>query len=35
MSLGNRGWRWVGLGAEMGEFRDQEVEMGRFRCGDG
>ncbi len=35
MSLGIRRWRWVGLGAEMGEFRDEEVEMGRFRGGDG
>ncbi len=31
MSLGIRGWRWVGLGVEMGEFRDQGVETGRFR----
>ncbi len=35
MSLGIRGWRWVGLGVEMSEFRDQGVEMGRFRGGDG
>ncbi len=27
----SRGWRWVGLGVEMGGFRDQRVEMGRFR----
>ncbi len=31
MSLGIRGWRWVGLGVEMGEFRDQGVETGMFR----
>ncbi len=34
--LGIRGWRWVGLGVEIGGgFRDQGVEMGRFRGGDG
>ncbi len=27
----SRGWRLVGLGAEMGGFRDQGVETGRFR----
>ncbi len=27
----SRGWRFVGLGVEMGGFRDQGVEMGRFR----
>ncbi len=26
MVLGIRGWRWVGLGVEMGGFRDQGVE---------
>ncbi len=31
----SRGWRWVGLGVEMGGFRDQGVETGRFRGGDG
>ncbi len=31
----SKGWRWVGLGLEMGEFWDQGVEMGRFRGGDG
>ncbi len=38
MGLGIRGWRWVGLGVEMGGFRDQGwrwvglgVEMGGFR----
>ncbi len=35
MGLVIRGWRRVGLWVEMGEFRDQEVEMGRFRGGDG
>ncbi len=35
MSLGIRGWRWVGLGVEMGEFRDQGVKMARFRGGHG
>ncbi len=35
MSLGIRRWRWVGLGAEMGEFRDQGVKMGRFMGGYG
>ncbi len=42
MGLGIRGWRPVGLGVEMGRFRDQGwrrvglgVEMGRFRGGDG
>ncbi len=42
MGLGIRGWRRVGLGVEMGGFRDQGVEtgrlgveMGRFRGGDG
>ncbi len=32
--LGIRGWRRVGLGVEMGGFRDQGVETGRFRGGD-
>ncbi len=27
----SRGWRLVGLGVEMGGFRDQGVETGRFR----
>ncbi len=38
MGLGIRGWRRVGLGVEMGGFRDQGVEtvglgveMGGFR----
>ncbi len=31
MGLGIRGWRRVGLGVEMGGFRDQGVETGRFR----
>ncbi len=34
MVLGIRGWRRVGLGVEMGDFRDQGVETGRFRAGD-
>ncbi len=29
--LGIRGWRRVGLEVEMGGFRDQGVETGRFR----
>ncbi len=33
--LRDQGWRLVGLGVEMGWFRDQGVEMGRFRGGDG
>ncbi len=28
-------WRRVGLGVGMGGFRDQKVETGRFRGGDG
>ncbi len=35
MGLGIRRWRRVGLGVETGGFRDQEVETGRFRSGDG
>ncbi len=35
MGLGIRGWRRVGLGVEMGGFRDQGVETGRFRVGLG
>ncbi len=35
MVLRIRGWRWVGLGVEMGGFKDQWVEMGRLRGGDG
>ncbi len=30
-----RGWRRVGLGVVMCGFRDQGVETGRFRGGDG
>ncbi len=33
--MGFKGWRWVGLGVEMGGFRDQGVETGWFRGGDG
>ncbi len=33
MGLGIRSWRRVGLGVEMGGFRDQGVETGRFRGG--
>ncbi len=35
MDLGIKGWSLVGLGVEMGGFRDQGVESGRFRGGDG
>ncbi len=35
MDLGIRGVRLVGLGVEMGGFRDQGVEIGRFRGGYG
>ncbi len=35
MGLGIGGWRRVGLGVEMGGFRDRGVETGRFRGGDG
>ncbi len=37
MGLGIRGCRWLGLGwgVGVGGFRDQGVEMGRFRGGDG
>ncbi len=35
MGLGIRGWRLVGLGWRWGGFRDQGVEIGRFRGGDG
>ncbi len=31
----NQGWRRVGLGVEMGRFRNQGVEIGKFRGGDG
>ncbi len=31
----SRGWRLVGLGVDIGGFKDQGVEMGRFRGGDG
>ncbi len=31
MGLGIRGWIRVGVGVEMGGFRDQGVETGRFR----
>ncbi len=34
MGLGIRGWRSVGLEVEMCVFRDQGVEIGRFRGGD-
>ncbi len=29
------GWTQVGLGVEMGRFRNQGVETGKFRDGDG
>ncbi len=35
MGLGIRGGRQVRLGVEMGGFRDQGVETGTFRGGDG
>ncbi len=35
MGLWIRGWRRLGLGVEMGGFRDQGVENGRFMGGDG
>ncbi len=35
MGLGIRRWRCVGLRVGMGGFRDQEVEMCRFKGGDG
>ncbi len=35
MVLGIRGLKRVDLGVEMGGFRDQGVETGRFRGGDG
>ncbi len=35
MDLGIRGWRRVGLEVGMGGFRDQGLEMGRFRGVDG
>ncbi len=35
MGLGIRGWRRVGFRLAMGGFRDQGVETGRFRVGDG
>ncbi len=35
MVLGIRGWKQVGLGLEIGGFRDQGVDTGRFRGGDG
>ncbi len=31
----DQGWRLVGLGVETGGFRDQGMETGRFRGGDG
>ncbi len=34
MGLGIRGWRSVGLEVEMCGFRDQGVEIGRFRGKD-
>ncbi len=35
MVLGTVGGRWVSLGVEIGWFRDQGVETGRFSVGDG
>ncbi len=35
MGLLISGRRWVGLGVEIGGFRDQGVGSGRFRVGDG
>ncbi len=35
VGLGIRGWRCVGLVVEMSGFRDQGLETGRFKCGDG
>ncbi len=35
VGLGIRGWRCVGLSVGMGGFRDQEVEMCRFKGGYG
>ncbi len=35
MGLGIRRWRCVGLRVGTGGFRDQEVEMCRFKGGDG
>ncbi len=35
MVLGIRGLKRLDLGVEMGGFRDQGVETGRFRGGDG
>ncbi len=35
MGLGIKGWGRVGLGLEMGAFRDHGVETGTFRGGDG
>ncbi len=35
MGLLIRGWRLVGLGVERGGFRDQGMEIGRFRGGEG
>ncbi len=33
--VGIRGLRRVGLGVELGGFRNQGLETGRFRGGDG
>ncbi len=33
--VGIRGWKRVGLGVEMGRFRNQGVETSRFRGGVG
>ncbi len=35
MGLGIMGWRLVGLGMIMCRFRNQRVETGRSRGGDG
>ncbi len=35
MGLGIRRWRCVGLRLGTGGFRDQGVEMGGFKGGDG
>ncbi len=35
MGLWIRGWRLVGLGVEIGRFRDQGVDIGRFSGGVG
>ncbi len=35
MVLGIRGWRRIGLGVEMGGFRNQGLKTDKFRGGDG